>query len=348
MTKIWLQFTQVGIQSVQQSGFWRESERRVKENGDGWRGSGLSLGLRLIRSCDPPVRSREENSDTDRDSDSAPPSTGWSWWITKECWNSHQTRPRMGLYRDGATLYRCTPTKTADHTLPPPQYTQAERSTFHLNPSRKSLQRWCHTEDYWSQSSTVVSACYDLQKMLLVSEQLCTFALWSCPFAFAIVVCREGGKVGGLCFFWAPCFGFTCPRSSTPPSTHSRPIERFSAASAFQIKHSNRKRTPPPFNKSITHSLTKAFFCGLIDQAGKWCSSGGCIPKRCTNVTSTHHVRNKKADFRESMGSRDPRNLHFKTYHDKDANEKLNASNSKMGRGKRHNWISSHHKLTMY
>lgn len=35
----------------------------------------------------------------------------------------HQTKPRMELYRDGATLYKCTPTKTADLSSPP-HYTQ--------------------------------------------------------------------------------------------------------------------------------------------------------------------------------------------------------------------------------
>ncbi len=84
------------------------------------------------------------------------------------------------------------------------------------------------------------------------------------------LVCSEVRKVGGLCFSWAPCFGFTWPRSSTPPSTHSRPTERFSAASAFQMRHSNRKRTPPPFNYSMTHSLAKAFFCGFVRQWFFW------------------------------------------------------------------------------
>lgn len=41
----------------------------------------------------------------------------------------HQTKPRMELYRDGATLYKCTPTETADLSFPP-HYTRAERHHF--------------------------------------------------------------------------------------------------------------------------------------------------------------------------------------------------------------------------
>lgn len=44
----------------------------------------------------------------------------------------HQTKPRMGLYRDGATLYKCTPTKTAALTSPP-HYTQADSSSLYTD-----------------------------------------------------------------------------------------------------------------------------------------------------------------------------------------------------------------------
>lgn len=81
------------------------------------------------------------------------------------------------------------------------------------------------------------SSFYFFKQDLIVNEPCTVKFLWS-------VVCSEMRKVLGLCFSWAPCFGFTWPRSSTPPSTHSWPTERFTAASAFQMRHSNRKDTP--------------------------------------------------------------------------------------------------------
>lgn len=160
----------------------------------------------------------------------------------------HQTKPGMGLYRDGATLYKCTPTKTADLTSPP-HYTQADSNSLYS--LLVSLQH------YDQCMLRLMTKTFNLLAALHLACQ-------SCPFECTSVVCSEARKVGGLCFSWAPRFGFTWPRSSTPPSTHSRPTERFSAASAFQMRHSNRKRTPPPFNYSMTHSLTKAFFCGAL------------------------------------------------------------------------------------
>lgn len=62
----------------------------------------------------------------DRESDSVPHPQG-SAGGSNVCLNYHQPKPRMGLYRDGATLYKCTPTKTADHTSPP-HYTQVHNS----------------------------------------------------------------------------------------------------------------------------------------------------------------------------------------------------------------------------
>lgn len=49
-------------------------------------------------------RSREGNSDTDREGDSAPHPLGGAGGSLEY----HQTKLRMGLYRDGATLYKCT------------------------------------------------------------------------------------------------------------------------------------------------------------------------------------------------------------------------------------------------
>lgn len=55
----------------------------------------------------------EKRTLTDRESDSASPSTGWRWWASEDSVEYHQTSPGRGVYRDGATLYKCTPTKTA-------------------------------------------------------------------------------------------------------------------------------------------------------------------------------------------------------------------------------------------
>lgn len=50
----------------------------------------------------------------------------------------HQTEPRMELYRDGATLYKCTPTETADLSFPP-HHTQAERRQSESVPLQTQL-----------------------------------------------------------------------------------------------------------------------------------------------------------------------------------------------------------------
>lgn len=180
----------------------------------------------------------------------------------------------MELYRDGATLYKCTPTKTAD--LPsPPHYTQADNGSLY------SLLISVHT--YWAYWSTsfaltgikflmisdiwelfvvkcmaynflfwcgsswaffakriferLVNKMNQLHLLIVISVSLFFFPLISFALSLSVlllcVVCSEVRNNGGLCFSWAPCFSFTWPRSSTPPSTHSRPTERFSAASAF-------------------------------------------------------------------------------------------------------------------
>lgn len=42
----------------------------------------------------------------------------------------HQAKARMELYRDGATLYKCTHAKTADLSSPP-HYTQTDNGSIH-------------------------------------------------------------------------------------------------------------------------------------------------------------------------------------------------------------------------
>lgn len=89
--------------------------------GRGWGGGGRKEGVQgdalafsRRRSCGPPVWCREENSDTDRECDSAPHPPGGAGG-PQECHGKNlQTTPRMELYRDGATLYRCTQMETAD------------------------------------------------------------------------------------------------------------------------------------------------------------------------------------------------------------------------------------------
>lgn len=172
-----------------------------------------------------------------------PPSTGWSWWVTKECCKCHQTKPRMGLYRDGATLYKCTPTKTADHfSLSSVHTTRRKFPSLYFTQSCKEVVY----KPSWEKKTYSNSYAGGLQ----VTE-LC---LW--------LVCSEVNEAVGLCFSWAPCFGFTWPRSSTPPSTHSRPTERFSAASAFQMRHSNKQKDTLPFNYTRTHSHYGLQICG--------------------------------------------------------------------------------------
>lgn len=62
-----------------------QSWEGVERKGDGTHG--LVKQVRVTEGCDlnrswvPSVRSREETSDTDRERDSASPSTGWRWWI---------------------------------------------------------------------------------------------------------------------------------------------------------------------------------------------------------------------------------------------------------------------------
>lgn len=133
-----------------------------------------------------------------------------------------QTTPRMELYRDGATLYRCTQTETAD--LGP---------SSSLHTSRRQLTllsfQFCVAEGFLFLFVRFDSKTYS---KLSLAQFLCS------------VVCGEVREARGLCFSLAPWFSFTWPRSSTPPSTHSWPTERFTAASAFQMRHSNRKDTP--------------------------------------------------------------------------------------------------------
>lgn len=106
-------------------------KRVVGKAGTGKKVQGYGLAFGRNRSCDPPVWCREENSDTDRESDSASP----IHWVVlvdhKRVLRKHsQTTPRMELYRDGATLYKCTPTETADHS-PPPHYAQVGDSSLY-------------------------------------------------------------------------------------------------------------------------------------------------------------------------------------------------------------------------
>lgn len=51
------------------------------------------------------VWGREENSETDRDSDSAPHALSGAGGSGSVVLELHQARPEMGMYRDGATLY---------------------------------------------------------------------------------------------------------------------------------------------------------------------------------------------------------------------------------------------------
>lgn len=101
---------------------WTQSvaaPRQIFERGWGGGGrrggvQGDALALSRRRSCGPPVWCREENSDTDRECDSAPHPPGGAGG-PQECHRKNlQTTPRMELYRDGATLYRCTQMETAD------------------------------------------------------------------------------------------------------------------------------------------------------------------------------------------------------------------------------------------
>lgn len=62
---------------------------------------------------------------------------------------------------------------------------------------------------------------------------------------FVVLCVVKLAKLGSL-FLLSTMLSFTWPRSSTPPSTHSRPTERFSAASAFQIRHNNTKKKTNP------------------------------------------------------------------------------------------------------
>lgn len=72
----------------------------------------------------PPFGSREENSETDREGDSAPHPLGGAGGPHQSAESTTRPKPRMGLYRDGATLYKCTPMETAALTSLP-YYTPA-------------------------------------------------------------------------------------------------------------------------------------------------------------------------------------------------------------------------------
>lgn len=139
----------------------------------------------------------------------------------------HQTEPRMELYRDGATLYKCTPAETADLSFPP-HYTQAE-----------SQNQLPFTRNWFG-------FLFLLQFGQRRRPQRTT-EFFNQPRLGLVVLCVvKQAKLGSLVLL-STMLSFTWPRSSTPPSTHSRPTERFSAASAFQIRHSNTKNKPRPF-----------------------------------------------------------------------------------------------------
>lgn len=119
-------------------------------------------------------RSREENSETDRDSDSAPPHPlGGAGGSQKSA--QTPTRPDQG-WGCTETVPLCTDAhqrRQKPISLPCLSTHKPTGAYFNPNPLRKSLPNWCDQEDCWFQSSNVVK--YNLHQTLIIFEQLSTF-----------------------------------------------------------------------------------------------------------------------------------------------------------------------------
>ena len=102
-------------------------------------------------------------------------------WLQEK---THQTRPRMGMYRDGATLYKCTPTKTA---VPCTPHSSVHTSRQELFSQDKLLVNWCYTKALQGQYmfSFLSEKQWDLHKF--ASHWCC----WTCLLVFTTVVCSE-------------------------------------------------------------------------------------------------------------------------------------------------------------
>lgn len=185
----------------------------------------VTEGWDLNRSWVPSVRSREETSDKDRERDSASPSTGQHWWIKAP---PDQTT-------DGAVQRRC-------HSVQ--MHTNGDSRPFLPSSLHTSREAWLYGINLNQINATdlafgfFLTICCNFDRGNVQTESKSSFLSLGC-------VVKQV-KLGSL-FLLSTMLSFTWPRSSTPPSTHSRPTERFSAASAFQIRHSNTKNKPWPF-----------------------------------------------------------------------------------------------------
>lgn len=206
---------------------WVEAPRQIFGRdweggaGKGVQGDALALSR---RSCGPPVWCREENSDTDRECDSAPHPPGGAGGPLKSA-TEKTSRPHQG-WSCTETVPLCTNARQ-----------QTETADLCLSSSLTHKQTTAHFAVLSILCYSGVFVLFFWQQDVILNESCTVMLLCS-------VVCSEVREARGLCFSSAPCFSFTWPRSSTPPSTHSWPTERFTAASAFQMRHSNREDTP--------------------------------------------------------------------------------------------------------
>lgn len=115
---------------------WWEGAERKGDGGQGWvEQVGVTEGCDLNRSWVPSGRSREETSDTDREKDSASPSTGWRWWI--------ETPPDQTT--DGAVQRRCHSVQTHTNGDSRPFLP----SSLHTSRGAESESRPLQTQLFW-------------------------------------------------------------------------------------------------------------------------------------------------------------------------------------------------------
>lgn len=217
---------------------------------------------------------------TNRDRYSVPQQPGPCWWLHRK---DHQTKPTVGKYRDGATLYRCgwwrqlllsSAWQTGYKSLWDAAW-DTERNHLMLtgwqvnkkmkekmadtsvqvaaSTRNKQLKANIGTQTAWF--STLMSAFHwkRKEKWLALLIDMILIKSW---FSLQLFAMKRSYR---HCFSGAPCCSFTWPGSSLGDSLEPLPTERFFAASAFQMRHSNKtkkeKKTCPLMTRHTSATL---------------------------------------------------------------------------------------------